>query len=1393
MLPKPNTPKFLAIAAVALTTIGATAQATPQIQTSARPTARITQKIDASITTPLPGTHPSIVEHATVGARLAASTQLSHMMLLLSPTDDQEYALQTLLDQQQDKTSPNYHQWLTPESFGQTFGVAPADIAAVTAWLQDQGFHVDSVAKSNRIITFSGNVGQVETTFHTQMNALTVNGEAHISNTTDIAIPQALAGVVKGIASLNNFFPKAANTGARKIQINHSANLVTDSYFANPNPLFSDASTGAHFVTPGDAAIIFNSTPLLNAGIDGTGQTITVIGETDITLADVEQFRSMFGLKKNDPTFTVIGEDPGITSDDLEAYLDVEWAGGMAPGANINLIISGPDYVTTGGVDEASVYAVENNLGDIITLSYINCEAETGAGTASFYNAIWLQAAAQGQSVFVATGDGSATACYQNDVYGTEYGVNALGSSIYNVAVGGTMFVDYGPSQYWTAGSAFPAPATYNFTTATGYIPEAPWNEGFLTTTLLNPSSTATLIGDYTGGAAGGISIFNSRPSWQTGSGIPAADPTNCSQLNSAGTCYASGVSGTVAAPHRLVPDISSIASGLHDAAAFCGEGSCFDTSSNYAIGTIGGTSVASPMIAGVQALINQKNGGRQGNPNFHYYPLANADYLSGACQSVLGTATSVTVTLPSATCNFHDVVSGSNIAAQNATDTVGLGFFAAAGYDEASGLGSLNINNVATNWNTINLKATTTDFTLTPLTSTHGTSLAFSATVSATAGTPTGTVILIPETATPGDSQGYFLANGATSGPITSLPGGTYFVHVHYAGDGTFASSDSAVKTVTITKEASKVSSTVYDYIPGQYFSGPSSIPYGAILEINTQATSGSGIGIPTGTMTYNLVDITTQSQLPSLTNTIDGAGYSAFISGGSYPSIPLSANYAALPVGTYAATAVYNGDNSFTSNVSYINFDVVQQTTGASTLVASATNITGGNSVTFTDTVPRMSGGIIASLAAFPSGTVTFLDVTTGVTLGTVPLNSIGVATLTTTAITSLGSNSIMATYNGDTNYSGVSSSATVSVGIYNVTSTTLSVATGTYYVGSSIPLTATVTPVRSASVSFYDGTIYLGSATSDPTTGIATLFTSALTAGSHTLKAIFAGTASSVTSSGTTTLSVLQNLTALYLETSNTGTATQALSIAARVTRNPNSGSVPAVPLTGTVTFFDGSTSIGTSTPVLIPGGYASYLATLSATLSRGVHTLTATYSGDANYAPAASASITATIGPNNVWVANVGTGNVTGLTSAGVSVATGTGGGTGLAIDNSGNIWSLNKTSLAEFSSTGTVINSGYTGAGISNPTSLAIDGAGMVWIANGNSTLSAFNSAGAAVSTSTGYPTTTSTPTSLNIDASGNLWITNSGDNSVTEVIGAAAPVMTPTIKAVTNDTLAVKP
>jgi hypothetical protein len=929
-----------ALASVAVLASACAVAQGQSVKTLAAPSVRITEQVTTAKMSRLTGTHPSVVDSATIGSRLSSSTPLQHMKLVLTSSDEQLAALHLLADQQQDKSSPNFHKWLTPDTFGQYFGAAPADVQKVTSWLTEQGFTVEEVAKSNRVITFSGSVAQVETAFQTEMHTVQVNGESHIANTTDLAVPSALSSVVLGIARLNNFFPTSGARRAGKTMM--AEHIPADSLIlAGTTPLYGSSPTGTHYVAPGDAANIYNTTPLLTAGYDGSGQTVAVLARSNVTVSDVQQFRSLFGLKKNDPTITVVGNDPGQNADDVEAYLDIEWAGAMAPGANVNFLVGGASLVSE-GIDTAGLYAVNNNIGDIITLSYGGCESGDGASGTAFWNSLWEQAAAQGQTAFVSSGDSGAATCDSSSAtYATGgYAVNALGSSAYNVAVGGSMFVDFGPAQYWGTATGTP------YTSALGYIPEAPLDQSRVATTYLNSASTAYAAGTGVFSAGGGISIYTPRPSWQTGSGISAtADPAAMS-----GTGIASG--SPITGPHRLVPDIVNISASGHDATLICYDSICY-TSSTATLGNaglVGGTSVATPVQASIQALINQRNGGRQGNINYYLYKLAAAQYNSSttACQVPLGTPTSTTVTLPAASCNFHDIITGNNAVPTAATGTASIGFAAGVGFDAASGLGSMNVTNVANNWASVAFTGTTTTFTLTPASGVkHGASQTVAITVAPTAGTgiPTGDVSLIAETTLPNGPFAFTLGSaGTVTGTFTGLPAGSYKVHAHYAGDGTYGASDSPSIPVVISAESSTITEQPYLVTAAGSVTAANSFAFNSEVYIDTNVAGASGTGVATGTVIYTVTR--NGSALPSLTTNLDTYGNTFFVAGVSFTNFYIKANYPALSPGTYVVTANYSGDSNFSASTTSTTF-VVTQATPAVTFTAPSSITSGASTV--------------------------------------------------------------------------------------------------------------------------------------------------------------------------------------------------------------------------------------------------------------------------------------------------------------------------------------------------------------------------------------------------------------------------------------------------------------
>lgn len=645
---------------------------------------------------------------------------MDHIILVLKRSPEQEAALEAFMARQVDPKSPDFHHWLQPSEFGEIYGPSDADISAVTNWLEDHGFSIDNVANGRTFIEFSGNAGLIKKAFHTEIHRYNVQGEEHVANNSDPSIPEALSPVVAGILSLHNFltrplhydlgtFHRAANTGKWKPD--------------NPDlllkPMFGVTSQGAQFelVSPFDFATIYNVLPLWNAGIDGTGQTIAIAGRSDIDLSDVAAFRSAFGLPANAPTVIVNGTDPGEPSeiDRVENTLDVEWAGAVAKGATIKFVTTASTM--TDGAVQSALYIIDNNVAPIMSFSYGNCELALGTAGNAAFNAMWQEGAAAGITEFVATGDAGAAACDggQPSPYLPKNGlaVSGTASTPYNVAVGGTDFQWPNLSGvYWNS-----ANDSTNLSSAKGYIPEVPWNGTCASTDVLqlleftaagddaeqtcNLLWTGVTVGvpldaqllNATGGtggvsacttpSSGGCSGGYSKPSWQSGTGVPADGK-------------------------RDVPDVALFASAgeLQSAYVFCDSelGPCNYSVASDAIGQgVGGTSVASPAMAGIMALVLQKIGGTaQGLADPVFYQLASQENLD-SCNS--GTVTSGN------SCFFYDITTDNNqvpcatgspnCITETTGDAVGIlsGYDATTGYDLATGLGSVNVSNLVNAW----------------------------------------------------------------------------------------------------------------------------------------------------------------------------------------------------------------------------------------------------------------------------------------------------------------------------------------------------------------------------------------------------------------------------------------------------------------------------------------------------------------------------------------------------------------------------------------------------------------------------------------------------------------------------------------------------------------------
>jgi pseudomonalisin len=570
----------------------------------AQPADRITNFVDDDQRITLPGNrHPLAIAGNDAGP-VAPSYRMDRMLLTLLPDDAQQVALTQLIDAQQNPESPYYHQWLTPGQYGERFGISESDAAQVTAWLQTHGMEVEEVAAGRRSIAFSGTAAQVESAFHTQIHTYKVGGEVHHANSSDPEIPAAFAGVVGGVVSLHDFRSEPMHNGARI-----------------PIPDFT--AGGSYYLAPADFATIYDLGPVYQQSITGSGESVAIVARSNINISDVRQFRTSFGLPANDPLIIVNGADPGIFSsgEETEADLDVEWSGAVAKAATIKFVVSKSTSSSDGSYLSAQ-YIVNHSLAPVMSMSFGLCEAALGSSGNSFINGLWQQAAAEGITVFVSSGDSGAAGCDLASASRATHGlgVNGLCSSTYSVCVGGTEFADTAhPSLYWS-----PSNTSGTQSSALSYIPEVAWNE----------SGSGGLWA-----SEGGASTLYAKPSWQTGTGVPADG-------------------------RRDVPDVSLTAAG-HDGYLIYQNGGLY---------VVGGTSAASPSFAGVMALVVQDAAARQGNANTVFYSLASKQRAGGA--SV-----------------FHDTTSGNNSVPGQA------GFNATVGYDQATGLGSVDASVLVEHW----------------------------------------------------------------------------------------------------------------------------------------------------------------------------------------------------------------------------------------------------------------------------------------------------------------------------------------------------------------------------------------------------------------------------------------------------------------------------------------------------------------------------------------------------------------------------------------------------------------------------------------------------------------------------------------------------------------------
>jgi len=787
---------------------------------------RITSAIDSANMVELKG-HVSPMAWAEFDQGRVEPTRALHVTMLFIPTAAQQQEIEKLLAAQQDPKSPDYHKWLTPEQYGERFGLSQGDLDKIRAWLEGQGFKVTYVARGRDYLSFDGVAAQVESVFKTEIHYYNVNGKMHFANATPPSIPAALQGIVGGFRGLHDFGP-------------HSM-LKKSDY------TLSVGGKNYHFLAPGDIATIYDVQPLyqLSPVVDGTGQKVVVAGQSDVYLADLHNFRTLFGLSDisgctmsstnsgviaagscSSGNFEMVvptdGSDPGVKAGDVsESDLDIQWIGSVARGAEIIFVTSS---TSAGGVDDSASFAIDNQLAPVISYSYGACEALVLAPNISAAELEYKKAAGLGISFFAASGDDGAAECdgdlIENPtsaIYGLSVSYPASSPEV--TAVGGTEF-DEGTGNYWNTSND--SNGDTNGGSATSYIPEIAWNdttsEGTLDATGGGPSNCANGSGQTTvtaGGLQYGMEICDAppnggfaKPSWQT-----ALTP-------------ADGV--------RDVPDIAFSASNANDVYIVCvpeseigGTGSTSTCANgiNSALtsfatpSAFGGTSASTPVAAGMTVLLNQYLGtSGLGTINNQLYTIySNNPPPSGPFHDIVGGTSSIT---GGTSDNIVPCVNGDPTFEPAALRCAGstMGYSAGTGYDLVTGLGSVDIDALAVAWG--NSRTTTTTTLSSPSLSETWQSNTVTVTANVSPSSATGNVSFSYSN-NGGSSTALgtaVLASGTAQLSTAALPIGKNVITATYGGNATLKGSASGNVTVTIDQAYTLTANAqTYTVSPGQ------------------------------------------------------------------------------------------------------------------------------------------------------------------------------------------------------------------------------------------------------------------------------------------------------------------------------------------------------------------------------------------------------------------------------------------------------------------------------------------------------------------------------------------------------------------------------------------------
>jgi hypothetical protein len=939
----------------------------------AQATPRITGEVGSSAMVSLPGqVHPWA--RAAFDRGVAPENLSGRMLLVLKRSQEQESALQALIASQQDPNSPNYHKWLTPEDFGKRFGVADSDVQTVTSYLSSQGMSVGQVHSNHMAIEVGATAGQIRSTFQTEIHAYSVAGKTYYANNSAPKIPSALHSVVSGFTALNNFRLEGGSGGGTQATFDPVTHTL--------KPLFTTTNSGTTVfgVSPADLAVIYGVPAATAQGNGGQNVNVGILGDSDINVSYVNNYRTTFGLGTNPPVVVVDGNDPGSNDDAYIAYKQIELVSAVAPNATIYYYNSATtDYDS--GIFFALLRALADNQVQVLLNGFQSCETAIGAGAMQLVNDAAEQAAAQGITFVAASGNTGAAGCEVQGTAGsatTGFAVNGYASSPYLTAVGGTDFYYNGSTTaYWSATNT----PTTGYKSALTYIPEQVWNDSYA------PGNNCTGLCSILGGSNTATSNAVTGPSVELASGggpstagldgVSTPNPMPWYQLANTNAVAIGGA-------RRVIPDVSFFAgTGANNSEGYNNTAYMFCMKSTDCVSTTpvqftysGGTEASSAVFAGAVALALNRYDQVNGTSRFG---LGN---INPALYSQLGSP---------ATIIRNDITVGTNeLACNGSPNCTGghmTGFASGTGYDAATGLGSFNITSFVTGYKAPNTTPSSVTLSITdskgnalPTCVTNGVSshctthsavlkLAVTASPSSGTGIPSGDVGIY--TASPLASEAgverLTLASGTASDTWNLLPGGTYNVYARYAGDGTYAPSVSAPYNITVAPELCQM--VTYIHANNINLTSPTTIPYGSPVVVTVEPYSKAStlnVGTPTGSIqVYDNGALITA--LP-----FDSEGAATFTSN-------------QLALGSHSLTLSYMGDASFSSGIPNVPACSAGPFVANITLAATKTVLnspeldTGDSGSTQTLGITAVvTSATLPSNGTAPAGTVTFSTTT-------------------------------------------------------------------------------------------------------------------------------------------------------------------------------------------------------------------------------------------------------------------------------------------------------------------------------------------------------------------------------------------------------------------------------